>query len=233
MTLDKKGYFVCLLVVLQCECFLSLPIPHGMHLMVPAHPYFLWVVCHPSKTYPSNEPEQEPQNRFSSPHCQTMPSYLWPMTSPPPVLAGYKLVIYGPVMCFISMYIRNLLAAHAFAVVWRFVCTFCRPSLASYGVNHFLASHSLKPAPFGAGLLLGRGLFLFRPTPFFFSVVFVYPAILLCHSCRGVIWPKLAGPLWACCLFFPQWLNIVMWDFLVTLGILGPFTFLGPFWPFS
>ena len=44
---------------------LSLPILHGMHLVVPAHPCFLWVVCHPSRIFPLKEFEQEPQNRFS------------------------------------------------------------------------------------------------------------------------------------------------------------------------
>ena len=161
-----------------------------------------------------------------------MPSYLWSMTSPPPILARYRLVMSGPCACFTFMYIWNLLAAHVSAVVWRLVCTSCRLSLASYDVNHFLASHSLKPAPFGVGLLLGRGLFL-RLTLLFFFVVFMCLAILLCHSCHGVNWPKPVGPLQACCLFFPQWLSIVIWVFLVTLGILGPFTFLGPFWPFS
>ena len=162
-----------------------------------------------------------------------MPSYLWPMTLPPLVLGRYRLMMFGPWACFTSIYIQNLPAVHASAVVWRLVCTSYRPSLASYGVNHFLASHSLKPTPFRAGLLLGRGLFLLRPTLLLFSAIFTCPAVLLCHSCCGVIWPKLAGPLWACCLFFPQWLSIIIWAFLVTLGILSPFTFLGPFWPFS
>ena len=58
MTLDKEDYFVYLPIVLSVSA-LSLPIPHGMHLVVPAHPYFLWVVCHPSKTFPPKEPEQE------------------------------------------------------------------------------------------------------------------------------------------------------------------------------
>ena len=86
------------------------------------------------------------------------------MTSPPPVLARYGLVMSGPCVCFISMYIQNLPATHVFIVVWRLVYTFCRPSLVSYGVSYFLASHSLKPAPFEVGLLLGRGLFLLQPT---------------------------------------------------------------------
>ena len=158
-----------------------------------------------------------------------MPSYLWPMTSSSPVLARYKLARSEPCACFTSMYIQNLPAAHASTVVWRLVCTSCHPSLASYGVNHFLASHSLKPTLFEVGLLLGHGFFLLRPTLLFFSAIFVCPTVLLCHSCRGVIWPKPAGFLWACCLFFPQWLSIVIWAFLVTLGILGPFTFLEPF----
>ena len=158
-----------------------------------------------------------------------MPSYLWPMTSPPSVLPGYKLARFGPCACFTSMYIRNLPVAYASAMVWRLVCTSYRPSLASYCVNHFLASHSLKPALFGAGLSLGRGFFLLQPTILFFSTIFVCLTVLLCHSCCGVIWPKPVGSLWACYLFFPQWLSIVIWASLVMLGILGPFTFLRPF----
>ena len=142
-----------------------------------------------------------------------MPSYLWLMTSPPPVLARYGLVMSGPCVCFISMYIQNLPATHVFIVVWRLVYTFCRPSLVSYGMSYFLASHSLKPAPFEVGLLLGRGLFLLQPTLLLFSAIFAFPAIPPCYSCCGVIWPKPVGPLWACCLFFPQWLSIVIWTF--------------------
>ena len=44
---------------------LSLLVPHGMHLVVPAHPCFLWVVCHLNRIFHPKEPEQEPQNRFS------------------------------------------------------------------------------------------------------------------------------------------------------------------------
>ena len=64
-SLDKEDYLVCLLVVafLPVTVFvlsLSLSIPHGMHLVVPNHPYFLWVACHLSRTFPPKEPEQEP-----------------------------------------------------------------------------------------------------------------------------------------------------------------------------
>ena len=40
---DKEGYFVCLLAVTFLPvtvCVVSLSIPHGMHLVVPTHPYF-------------------------------------------------------------------------------------------------------------------------------------------------------------------------------------------------
>ena len=51
--------FACLLwlflPITVCVC--SLSIPHGMHLVVPAHPYFFWVACHPSRTFPPKEPE--------------------------------------------------------------------------------------------------------------------------------------------------------------------------------
>ena len=41
----------------------------------------------------------------------------------------------------------------------------------------------------------------------------MFPTVPLCYSCYNVIWPKPVGPLWACCLFFSQWLNIVIWAF--------------------
>ena len=57
--------FVCLPwhpYLLRCGC--SLSIPHDMHLVVPTHHCFFWVIFHPSRTFPPKEPEQEPQNRF-------------------------------------------------------------------------------------------------------------------------------------------------------------------------
>ena len=63
---------------------LSLPIPHGMHLVVPTRPYFFWIVCHLSMTFPPKKLEREPQNRFSP--LPTARPYLltsdpWPITS--------------------------------------------------------------------------------------------------------------------------------------------------------
>ena len=91
--------------------------------------------------------------------------------------------------------------------------------------------------PSGTELLLDCGLFLLQPILLLFSAVFAFPTISPYYSCCSVIWPKPAGPLWAYCLFFSQWLSIVIWAFwlhclrlicpIFLLGILGPFTFLG------
>ena len=75
--------FACCGFFYPLQCVYSLSIPHGMYLVVPTHPYFFWVACHPSRIFPLKEHEQEPQNRFFFffPHCQTMPFDPWPTTS--------------------------------------------------------------------------------------------------------------------------------------------------------
>ena len=122
----------------------SFAIPHGMHLVVQTHPYLFWVVCYPCRTFPPKEPEQKPYNRFSL-FPTAKPYFLLPLTHDPPlpVLAGYRLVMSRPCACSTFVYVQNLFAAHAFAVIWRLICTFCHPSLTSYGVSYFLISHSL------------------------------------------------------------------------------------------
>ena len=128
---------------------LSLPIPHGMYLVVPTHPYFFWVVCHLSRKFPLKELEREPQNRLF-PLPTAIPYPFLPQTHDPPlpVLAEYRMVMSGPYACSTSVYVRNLSTAYAFAMFWRLICTFCRPSLTSYDVSYFLISHPLWPAPF-------------------------------------------------------------------------------------
>ena len=80
---DKEDYFIFFVCCGTLTCYgvsaLYLFIPHGMHLVVPTHSYFFWVVCHPSRTFPPKEPKQESQNRFS-PLSTARP---YPLTSDP------------------------------------------------------------------------------------------------------------------------------------------------------
>ena len=67
--------------------------------------------------------------------------------------------------------------------------------------------------PLGAGLYLMVGFVFLQPTLLLLS----FPVIPFCHSCCDIIWPNLAGPLWACRLFFPQWLNMAIGSFITLL----------------
>ena len=127
----------------------------------------VWVVCHPSRTLPPKEPWQEPQN-LPSLHHQTIPSYLWPMTSLHPVLAGYRLVRSGPYACLPSICVQNLHAAHSSAMVWRLACTIYRPFFDL--LCHLLFDF---PLPLGAGPLLLLG--------FTFLLAHFLIALISCH----------------------------------------------------
>ena len=129
-------------------------------------------------------------------------------------------------------------------MVYRLVYTFCHPSLTSYGVSYFLTSYSLWPAPFGGWALLDCGFFFLQSTLLLFSTILLpFPIVPLYYSCCDVIWPNLAGPIWACRFFFLQWLSMIIGPFitllasssvpfasywaslthLLSLGFLGPF----------
>ena len=157
----------------------SLPIPHGMHLVVTNHPYFFWVICHPNRTFTPKELEQEPQNKLS-PLPTTRPYHLLPLTHDPPlpVLARYRLVMSGPYACSTSVYIQNLYAAHAFVMIWRLVYAFYHSSLTPYGVNCFLISHSLQLASFKGWALLDCGFFFLQ----LILCSFCNPAAIFYHT---------------------------------------------------
>ena len=161
-----------------------------------------------------------------------MPSYLWPITSPCLVLAGYKLVRSGPWACLSSMYIQNLHAAHAFTIVGLH-------SLLSV-LDYFLVPLSFMVCPTsGLGIAWWWALLLFS-LPFF---LLPFPTIPLYHSCYEVVCLNPAGPLWAYRLFFSQWPSMTIGSFitsvagscvqfvfpwasrtrLLSLGFLGPF----------
>ena len=111
-------------------------------------------------------------------------------------------------------------------------------------MNYFLIPHSLWPTPFKGWALFDCGLFFIWPTFLLISVVLLpFPAIPFYHSYCDVIWLKPTRLLWTCCLFFSQWLSMVIelfitllagscvpfissWASLVhllSLGFLGPF----------
>ena len=115
---------------------------------------------------------------------------------PLPILAKYRLVVSRPCACSTFVYIQNLPTAHAFAMVYRLVYTYCHPSLTSYGLSYFLTSYSLWPTPFGGWALLDCGLFFLQSTLLlFFAILLPFLTVPFCYSCCDVIWPKPTGPL--------------------------------------
>ena len=162
-----------------------------------------------------------------------MPSYLWPMTSPCPVLAGYRLVMSELCACLLSMCVQNLPATHAFAVVWRLACTVCHPLLTFY-VSYFMISHSPR-----GWALLDVGLCLLS--------VYSLTAIISCHiTLSFLLWHLfdtiLLDPFGLAVYSFPCGLIWPLVFYYITYGllcpicflliILGPFAFLGIPWPF-
>ena len=81
-------------------------------------------------------------------------------------------------------------AAHAFAMFWRLVCTFCCALLASYGLGCFPICHSLWLASFGDWALLDHGPSFPQPilcslrglVSIFLSYHSAIPAVMLLDS---------------------------------------------------
>ena len=157
-----------------------------MHRVILIHLSLFWVVCYLSRTFPPNEFEWEPHNRLlPSPHSQTTPSLTfgpWPTT---PVLVGYKLVVPESCVCSTSMCVYGLFAAHAFAMTWRLICTFCWSFLTSCGMNgslslrffFFFFINVLLPSWAGPYLIVG----FYFSNPFFALFVGLL-ALLPCYS---------------------------------------------------
>ena len=154
-----------------------------------------------------------------------MPSYLWPMTSPYPILAGYRLVMPGPYACLSSMCVQNLLVVHAFAMVGLRSLPFV--------LDHFPFFYDLTH--------LGVGLCLIEGFAFFLQPTFFYYRLLPYHSVIPVVmsrscWVSLGLPFtlspsglaWSLVLLLMG--SCVPFVFL--LDILGPFAFFRLSWPF-
>ena len=150
-----------------------------------------------------------------------MSSYLWPMTSLRPVLAGYRMVRSGSCACLPSICVQSLPTAHSSVVVWRLACTVYRSffDLLCELLFDF-------PLPLGVGLFVTKLYISFGPfldCPHFLPYHSVISAIMT-QSC----WASLGLPFilshsslaWP--LVFLLMGSCVPFVFL--LGILGPFT---------
>ena len=128
------------------------------------------MICHPSRTFPPKELEQESHNRLPpSPHHQTISSLTsgpWPTT---PVLARYKWVclslVHAPLPCksMVCLSFMHLplsvslsgLAVHLFCLF----LTFC--GMGESGSSFFAF------VSFLGCVLLGHGPFLLQFSPYF------------------------------------------------------------------
>ena len=157
------------------------------------------------------------------------------MTSPCPILAGYRLVRSESCACLSSMYVQNLPAAHASAMIG------LHSMLSIF--DYFLVSLSFMVCPIRAGPCLTVGFAFLQPTLFpatILSYHFINPAAKL--FCLNLV-----GPLWACRLFFSQWPSTTIGSFIISLAgscvsfvfpwvsraRLLPLGFLGPFLNFA
>ena len=136
--------------------------------------------------FPQKSLSRNPRIGFSLSLPLDHPLLLLTHDPAPLVLAGYRPVKSGPCACSTSVCVQNLPAT--FVVVQRLLCTFCCPSLTSYGMSYFLIPHSLWPISFRGRALLDYGLFFLQPTLLLLSVVLLsFLAVPFCHSCCDVI----------------------------------------------
>ena len=154
------------------------------------------------------------------PTTKPCPLNLWPITSPCPVLVGYRLVVPGSCACIPSMYVQNLPAGRSLAVVWRFAYIVCRPFLLTFYVSCF----SISRSPEELGFIWYWVLYFFRSISWLPS----FPIILLCHSyCNDLILLSLFR---SAVYSFPQWLGMIIG--FPTYGLLCPFCLpFGHPWP--
>ena len=156
------------------------------------------------------------------------------MTSPCSVLVEYMPVRSGSCVCLFSMYVQNLLAAHAFAVVG----LHSLPSVFDY----FFGSPFFYGLPhLGAGPCLMVGFAFLQPT-FFFSATISCHAIpsFLLRSCLPQSYWAFLGLLFILLpmaqyghWFFYYITGRLLCPICFLLSVPGPVVFLGLSWPFS
>ena len=194
-----------------------------MHLVVLTQLYFFWAVCHPNRTFPPKEPEQEPQNRFSS----LLTSRPFPLTSDPWPTTSY----IGWVHVGGAWALRVL----DFCLCPKPTCCSCirRGGLSAHPANHpwlliawvvYWSFILLWLAALWGWAFFYYGLFLIQPILLFFSIVLHF---LPYHSATLVVMlfdPSLLG-LFGSATRSP--LNDSMWSFGLCIALL-----IGSFVPF-
>ena len=109
------------------------------------------------------------------------------MTSPCPVLAGYRLVRSGPYACLSFMYVQSLFVAHASAVI----SLHNLPSILDY----FMVFLSFYGLPYSGLGLTWRWALLFLQSTLFPTTISCHTTLsFLLRNCFALIWLGLYGP---------------------------------------
>ena len=163
-----------------------------------------------------------------------MPSYLWPMTSLCPVLAGYRLVRAGPCVCLPSMYVQKSASC---SLIRRGLeaCLYSLP----FVLWLFLWAAFWFPAPLRGWYLFVTGLYTsFDPFLDCFHFLSYYSVIsaVMTQFCWASFGLPIYGPLCPFCFF--SWASLAR---LLPLDFLILFTnsafpwamtnFIGLLWP--
>ena len=190
------------------------------------------MVCHPSRTYLPKGFGQELQNRSFSlsppPNHTPFTFYLWPMTPPHPILAGYRLVVPGPCGCFPFRYVQK-------SACYSCVCRDLearRPCFFDLlcGLFFVFPLHSKVRLCLMMGLTFLWSIFGFL---YFLQCCTIIPAVITqsCWPLLGQLFiPSLSGLTWPLFCFY-LWAPMSLWAFLwafmarlLSLGFPGPIT---------
>ena len=134
-TKKKMFYLLACRSTLSCHdvgVFSLYPSCHAPNSSSPNLASFGWSIIPAGHTSQKSLGRSRKISLFPSPHHQTIPPYLWPMTPPHPILARYKLVVPGLHVCFPFTYVQDMPAAHASTAAWRLACTVCYFSSSFY-----------------------------------------------------------------------------------------------------
>ena len=135
-----------------------------MHLVIPAHVYFFWMRCHPSRTFLLKELEQEPQNRLPF-LPTTRPHPFIPLTRGPPPLYWLGTGRWClSLVCMLHFHLNPLFSGlHAFAIASAFVWFCCTVwyllTLATWMIHGPFGFYSLHSISSSNWVLFGCGPF--------------------------------------------------------------------------